>query len=743
MDRGNRFAVPSKERRDVMLQKFFENIFDVELYCQMVDLILRLSENTNREQAYREFQDHALFFSCPEQGVEERYSLHYPGEVLERLEEKMEVKVEQLRSLGLALAETRKFQNAGMFVGKQKASFWKKFRRILAKNDIYMMGILYLCDDKEKPKLYQKMCNCPIQELQELLFMLHMFVYDDEFWETRKHDLNQLLGTERNFSVYAYKEVYIWLTEKFSCKLKNYHKKDIEVLKYLFRLPCSYAKEGSTARKKLLEAGYSKREIMFLSMTLLFQTDLYTKLKIDGMTAERMAVETCLLFLSGQEDYSQEAYELCRTLFEKYRYFPVRLEGENGIMDYLYYRLEVQNIKTYQLLYECDNYRERHSNWFLIDLTDTKWHELKQILTPDAFENWVLETLQQNTYTSEQFKQYLSAYFSLTGEEITEMFWKRKNYTLSLLFPQFVELGHLDPQELLGQYLNEAEIPKKRIREKWFYMVGYLQNYINGLSSPRSYEMFMKLITSFGISNHSSMFEIEKLLWDSIGMKSDWRNQLSFFSLDFIRPFLSVEEHQELFRIIEQHIFHEYTESYVDFLVRILSDTNNFLWFEREEAKQLFHRLEPCLTDGSDLENLRRIYLTEQEISVLEEQKKKKEVRHQEYKQLMVKREIRKEFNNQISLGKKKNCLFGTLQNYISGYSYRRAERQEKYYITKQFLFDSFKGSTVRYLKEREIQGLLKVLSILWKEKFLEFIDLKKIVDKVEVEKEEEVYEAA
>lgn len=55
-----------------------------------------------------------------------------------------------------------------------------------------------------------------------------------------------------------------------------------------------------------------------------------------------------------------------------------------------------------------------------------------------------METLQQNTYTSEQFKQYLSAYFSLTGEEITEMFWKRKNYTLSLLFPQFVELGHLD-----------------------------------------------------------------------------------------------------------------------------------------------------------------------------------------------------------------------------------------------------------------------------------------------------------
>ena len=31
MDKGNRFAVPLKERRDVMLQKFFENIFDVDL----------------------------------------------------------------------------------------------------------------------------------------------------------------------------------------------------------------------------------------------------------------------------------------------------------------------------------------------------------------------------------------------------------------------------------------------------------------------------------------------------------------------------------------------------------------------------------------------------------------------------------------------------------------------------------------------------------------------------------------
>lgn len=724
-----------------MLQKFFENIFDVELYGQMVDLIIRLSENTNKERAYQEVQNHALFFSRPEQGMEERYGLHYPGEVLERLEEKTEIRAEQLRSLGLALVETRQFQNAGMFVGKQQASFWKKCGRILTKNDIYMTGILYLCDNREKSELYQKMCNCPIQALQELLFMMHIFVYDDGFWETRKRDLNRMLGAERNFSVYDYKEVYIWLAEKFSCKLRDYRKKDMEVVKYLFRLPYSYSKEGSTARKKLMEVGYSEREIMFLSMTLLFQGSLYTKLKMDGLTAERMAVETCLLFLSGQEDSPQEAYELCRSLFEKYRYFPVRLEGEDSIMGYLYCRLEVQNIKTYQLLYECDNDRERHINWFLIDLTDTRWHGLKQMLKADDFENWVLETLEQSTYTSEQLKQYLAAYFSLTGEEIIKVFWKCNNYELHPLFSKFVEWGLISPGKLLDQYLNEAEMPENEMREKWCHIVYYLQSYFKGLYTLESYEFFIKMIAHFGISDHTSMFEIKRMLWDSVGIKSKWGQGISYCSLDIIRPFLSIEEHQELFRILERHIFHEYTESYVDFLVRILSDTNNFLWFDREEAKQIFVRLESWLTDGSDLKRLRNIYLTDRELLLLEEQNRKKELRHQEYEQLMKQKEIRKDFTCRIAKAKRTGRLFHMLKDYITGYYYKSTEIKERRHITKKFLSSFFMGGIRRYLKKKEIQELLKVLDILWGESALGIEDLKCIINSIRVEKEEEEYE--
>ena len=51
--------------------------------------------------------------------MEEEYGFRYPGEVLERLDEKAEVTERQLRALGLALAETKELQDDGMFIGNR------------------------------------------------------------------------------------------------------------------------------------------------------------------------------------------------------------------------------------------------------------------------------------------------------------------------------------------------------------------------------------------------------------------------------------------------------------------------------------------------------------------------------------------------------------------------------------------------------------------------------------------------
>ena len=43
-----------------MLGKFYEDVFDVELFCQMVDLICRLSEHAQKERLYGELENHFL-----------------------------------------------------------------------------------------------------------------------------------------------------------------------------------------------------------------------------------------------------------------------------------------------------------------------------------------------------------------------------------------------------------------------------------------------------------------------------------------------------------------------------------------------------------------------------------------------------------------------------------------------------------------------------------------------------------
>ena len=227
-----------------MLGKFYENVVDVELYCQMVDLIYRLSEHTNKEQLYRWMENSALFFRKPNQEMEDAYGLRYPGEVLERLDEKETVTERQLRALGLALAETKKVQNDGMFIGKQQPSFWKRMKRTLKKNDLFWLGIQYLAEDGSR-ELYEKLLDFPVQSVEEQIFILSLLPDDHVVWEKVKGTLNLLLGKERKCSVYTHSELYAWLVTRYHERVKGYQKKDIMVLKYLLRLPlCKRRKRG-------------------------------------------------------------------------------------------------------------------------------------------------------------------------------------------------------------------------------------------------------------------------------------------------------------------------------------------------------------------------------------------------------------------------------------------------------------------------------------------------------------------
>ena len=717
-----------------MLRKFYETVFDVELYCQMTDLIYRLSEKNNKEQLYKWIQQAALFLEKPEQEMEEDYGFRYPGEVLERLDEKAEVTERQLRALGLALAETKELQDGGMFIGKQKPSFWKRLKRTFGQYDLYWLGIQYLSGDGKQKELYGKLLDFPAQSVEEMVFILSVLPDEHAVWEAVKRKLDRLLGKDRSFSVYTHTEIYAWLSIHFQARVSGYRKKDIETLKYVLRLPFSYAKAGSTAREKLLEAGYSAEEVMFLSMSFLPRMEAQEALKKNGLTAERMAVETCMLFLGGDGRLLDQAGDLCRQLLKDYRSFDVRLNDTSGIFDRLYELLKVENIHTYCLLLSCDGREELHSDWFLIDLTEPKWQGLYPLLERKCFDKWVFQTLKRKPYTKDEIKAYLSAYKNLTGEEFFTHFWNSAGTDLRQIFQRLAELELVHPVSLLEEYLEEDKGGNREACQKWGFMAEHLKAYMEGLKTPEAVEMLFRMERASGISR-DTLLPMEELLWNGLGIWLQY-GRISFSGLDFSRPFLSVEEHQRFFAITERYLFQRYPEQYIPFMVQVLTTEANFSWFPKAEARSVFLQLSGMDKELSGLERLREIYLTEGELEAIRAKEKELEERRLWLEEREKIRAIRKEFDLLVAKTRNTETQFKQLLDYVQRYYTGRRSRKERRFIVKRYLCSLFERKQGMLIVQKEAEALCQLATVLFVKAELDFSELKWILNQVEFKKE-------
>ncbi len=732
--KGPDFGALSR-KGEQMLRKFYETVLDVELYRQMVDLIYRLSDKKDKETFYSRMQGRTLFLDYPDEEMETAYGFHYPGEVLERLDEKETVTKRQLRSLGLALAETKALQNDGMFIGKQNPSFWKRLKRTLKPTDLFWMGIQYLMEDGNQKEWYGKLLDFPVQSIEEMVFILYVLPDEQAVWESLKGRLDRLLGKERNFSVYTHTEMYVWLTTHCSFRISGYRKKDIETLKYLMRLPCSYAKEGSIARKKLLEAGYSAQEIMYLSMSLLYQVRGCELLKKNGLTAERMAVETCMLFLSGEEGFPEQAGELCRQILNDYRHFDIRLEDTTGIFERLYELLTVENVKTYELLLLNDSREEQHCDWYWIDLMDSKWQGLYSLIERERFDKWVFGTLRVKAYKKEETGQYLRVYQDLTGEDFFQHFWSRENRNLRDLFHRWSGWGLIDPLQLLEAYLEESQSDHEQADQKWVFMKVYLKSYMSGLKTPESVEMLFRLEEWSTLSGQEP-FPIKELLLDSVGIKDEYR-RLSFDRLDFIRPFLDIEGHCRIFCLVEQHLLKNHPKEYIPFLMKVLSMEENFLWFPKEEARNIFYKLTEISGDQRELDGLRKIYLTEEDFEAVQAERKEKEKRRLLFQQMNKIRSIHKDFSLYVAKARKTGKQFEELWNYLDWHRFDREYKKERRYITKRYLCGLFRKEPRIVLEHGEAVNFCRLLLLLFEKAEMTLPEMKDLMDHIEMEKEE------
>lgn len=59
-----------------------------------------------------------------------------------------------------------------------------------------------------------------------------------------------------------------------------------------------------------------------------------------------------------------------------------------------------------------------------------------------------------------------------------------------------------------------------------------------------------------------------------------------------------------------------YPDKYLSFLTGVLFKEDHLLWFPREEAREVFLALTETECQQKQLENLRKIYLTEEELDL-------------------------------------------------------------------------------------------------------------------------------
>ena len=97
----------------------FQKDIDLTLYHAFAELIVQTAQDGEARILYRQLEARQIWQE--DQNVSsyfEAYSLRYPGEVLERFEEKLGTDIRILRALALALGYTRRCQADTMFVHK-------------------------------------------------------------------------------------------------------------------------------------------------------------------------------------------------------------------------------------------------------------------------------------------------------------------------------------------------------------------------------------------------------------------------------------------------------------------------------------------------------------------------------------------------------------------------------------------------------------------------------------------------
>ena len=540
----------------IPVYRVYQRAIDLELYHAFAELVVQTSQDDTARRTYRQTRAMQIWqVETDVSGYFEPYHLRYPGEVLERFEEKLGDDVQVFRALALALGNTCAIQSDNMFVGNQRGAFLQKLRRS-AGEDVYLQGALYLLetDAAQRHALLEKLAEREYMRTEEALFVLSLFDDTERGYEAMHTQLSRLFTQNRTLSLVYDFGVLEWFIRFYAEQAKKYRGKADLVLRTLMKLPYMNVKPDSREFSVLTKAGYRCDEIILANSLAVWADRLPDRLSSKSITAEKIAAACGRMLLNAPKDLSEEFYEYLGWLFRFYDSFTVKYEGFQGLWEAVQYGLNPTAPKT--LLWMNQTIQKDFPYRF--DVFDPQYDDLAKELERDNYmELFTLQML--HSRQAIPLKQWLSRYQELTGADYGEYFRScHKNSGRAFAF--LVERKEIDLWEFFEQHRDGGEYaPQLKL----------LREYALRISSWRCFRFVERLLAEYTFPHLQTIFG-ERFYFHECFVRSEGYYSRREYKTYISRPFLTAEQQRQLYDWVELSFFQTEPEKYEDFVLSAL-----------------------------------------------------------------------------------------------------------------------------------------------------------------------------
>lgn len=600
----------------------YQKNIDLELFHGLFHMIMNLTEKKVDKKQLNDVEQSIIWWN-PHKNYGrffEESGLRYPGEVLERYEASFGAKKENLRALALALGYASPFLESSMFVGRQKEVFISKILKE-SEEDVYLHGALYLLEGKaEKQKeLLAALTRNEYQYTEEAVFVLSLYSDPREGFEKMQDQIMRQFSINRTFSLLKNAGVVEWMISRYQSEIKKCRRRDAAVIKALMKLPYMFVKEESAVFQTLYQGGYSRIEIAFANSYMVWSQRIYDAVCPDGIVAEKIAAECCVVCLNHDKELEKEFYDYLAMLFMIYKSFNIKYQENQGIWNAVRERIDPVNPQT--VLWMIQNLEDAQDFTYHFDVMEKQWDLLSEKLDSRTYcELFASQMLQCSDVTGNELLKMMNRYQELTGRVFQLEFhesWKGVQQCFELL----VEKRIICLWDYYKQLNDVSEKSKERSKE--FELI---YTCIRGARNREAFDFIRQLISASGFD---AVYFItgNRREFSEAFVRNLERYQSGNVYIDIRRDFLSADEKRQLFSWVDEAVFREKPELYYTFVREALKNEIVREIFMKEDLKEVFLTLiHNSLLRSWDEEVLKQYFYTTEEILADKEAKEAKKV---------------------------------------------------------------------------------------------------------------------